>query len=1095
MIAPEVERLRSIHDFKALIRYLREELDWPIAEHVAEEDMVYDYTPEEVGLDPPSAVKIDRIVRLRPLVAGQPWGIFYIDFRPGKLPVTVLRRILRALVIKKRESRGDKKLWELDDLLFISRLGEDGDRSINLAHFSEDGDGSGRATLRVVDWDEEDSHFHMLRTAEELHRLRWPEDPSDAETWRETWASAFALKLGEVAKTSKQLALEMAHMARLIRGRVNAAMAVESDKGPLRRMYKAFQEVLLHDLTEDDFADMYAQTITYGLFAARRSRPIGITAENAADMVPPTNPFLRDLLAEFTEVGGLTKTLDFDELGIDALVQMLNNANMEAVVADFGDKNPLEDPVIHFYELFLKEYDPKKRVQRGIFFTPRPVVSFIVRSVDELLRTEFGLEDGLADTTTWGEMIERHPHLTLPNGTKPETPFVQILDPAVGTGTFLVEVINVVHRTMFDKWRREGHLPMLDIPQLWNDYVANHLLPRLYGFELMMAPYAIAHMKIGLKLEETGYKTAKGERLRIYLTNSLEPPWDPSGQFEEMVPALAHEAVASEKAKSKTAFTVIIGNPPYAKESANTGPWIADLLRESLEDGADSFFKVDGATLGERNPKWLNDDYVKFIRYGQYRIAKSAAGVLGFITNDGYLGNPTFRGMRQSLATTFSRIFVLDLHGEARRVEERTSAPDENVFDIKQPVAIGLFCNGLLREDTVSIAHADLVGPRSEKYSILQDSSAGTITWQTLSVSPPFYLYRPQNEELWEEYQAGLPVPTVFRIGTVGIVTGNDAGAIAISLNEARELADAAGLPHEAIRQILYRPFDWRFILYDPTLVGRRRYAVMQHMLSGRNLALVTARSNKSGTPDHFLVTRVIMEAKCGESTTQSALFPLFTDAGFDGLSLDDGLHSNLDANFVRTLGVSVGRAVSPEDVLHYAYGLFYSRLYRQRYGEFLRVDFPRIIAPQDPSLFSVIASLGADLVALHLLDDDYQWASWNSGNASNPLTRTNIAFEGGARGVGNVYPKYHHCSVALNPSSHFNSVPEDTWHFTIGGYQVCHKWLKDRRGRTLADEDLRHYIRIVVAIQETIRLMSEVDSVIQEHGGWPFPKSLAARD
>jgi len=351
-------------------------------------------------------------------------------------------------------------------------------------------------------------------------------------------------------------------------------------------------------------ADPIGKLVAYGLLAARVSRPVGIVADNLADMVPITNPFLKEMLGTFLTIGGRKGKIDFDELGIQEVVDLLNNphTNMDAILRDFGKRTMQEDPVIHFYELFLKEYDKKKKVERGVFYTPQPVVSYIVRSVHELLKTEFGLEDGLACTITWGEMSKKfppHPHgesqsnkyplpqgegkgeggVTIPKGVSPDEPFVQILDPATGTATFLVEAIEIIYNTMTEKWKRVGHLA-LEIPGLWNSYVPNHLLPRLYGFELMMAPYAIAHMKIGLKLHETGYQFGSDERAHIYLTNSLEPPSDAAEQqeFEVLSPALAHEAKAVNSIKLKKRFTIMIGNPPYSVNSANKGEWISKVL-------------------------------------------------------------------------------------------------------------------------------------------------------------------------------------------------------------------------------------------------------------------------------------------------------------------------------------------------------------------------------------------------------------------------------------------------------------------------------------------------------------------------------------
>jgi predicted helicase len=358
-------------------------------------------------------------------------------------------------------------------------------------------------------------------------------------------------------------------------------------------------------------------------------------------MVLITNPFLKELLETFLTVGGRKGKIDFDELGVREVVQLLRDADMEAVLRDFGDRNPQDDPVIHFYELFLKEYDARKRIERGVFYTPRPVVSYIVRSVDDILRNEFGLEDGLADTAAWGAVLTRNKTLSPPKGVPLDSPFVQILDPATGTGTFLVEVIDVIHRTMEAKWKKKGYMP-LEFERLWNEYVPKYLLPRLHGFELMMAPYAIAHMKIGLKLAATGYRFRSDERARVYLTNSLEPPTDDKKQreFEEWAPALAHEALAVDAVKRRNRFTVVVGNPPYAGVSVNHGEWITNLI--------DVYRSVDGVPLDEKKV-WLKNDYVKFIRLCQFDIQNSESGIVGLITDHSYLDSPTFRGLRKSL--------------------------------------------------------------------------------------------------------------------------------------------------------------------------------------------------------------------------------------------------------------------------------------------------------------------------------------------------------------------------------------------------------------------------------------------------------------
>lgn len=434
-------QLREIRTFRQLVAYLRDEMGWPIGSDDFE-DLTFEYTPEELGINAKSAAKIQEIKRLRPLSPRQPWGIFFVKFEPKRLPVVALRRILSQVALKKRASANsaERAAWAADDLLFVSNYGEGDERRIALAHFSAAQDGHDLPTLKVLGWDNLDTPLHLDAVARELSQhLAWPKNDADIEAWREQWRAAFTLRHREVITTSKELSIRLAELARAIRDRIKTALAIETERGPLRKLIKAFQEALVHDLDADGFADMYAQTIAYGLLSSRITDPNRKTADDFAGHMR-TNPFLRELMETFLKVGGRRGRaggpgIDFDELGVSEVVELLDGANMEAVVRDFGDKNPQEDPVIHFYELFLKEYDAKKRMQRGVFYTPRPVVSYIVRSVDELLRTEFSLEDGLADTSTWGEMARRHKDLKIPESISPEQDFVQILDPACGTGT------------------------------------------------------------------------------------------------------------------------------------------------------------------------------------------------------------------------------------------------------------------------------------------------------------------------------------------------------------------------------------------------------------------------------------------------------------------------------------------------------------------------------------------------------------------------------------------------------------------------------------------------------------------------------------
>lgn len=420
MTEEQRQRLRAIKTFADLTDYLRTDLDWPIEEGHDEDDLTFDWS-DDLGLKDSERVGIREIKQLRPLETGQPWGIFFVNFEKKQLPIVILRRILNALVMKKRTSasKAQQAAWRQHDLLFISSYGEDSDRQLTFAHFSEPGSelDASKATLRVLGWDDEDTNLKLDYVADTLHeKLIWPQDTSNLEQWRKQWAAAFELRPRQVIDTAEELALRLAELAKRIRNRMLLVLPRESESGELRKLLKGFKTALIHDLDEKAFADMYAQTITYGLFSAAVSRTVSgagtaVDQGNIVDMVPITNPFLKEMLQSFLKAGGRKGKLDFDELGIQEVVDLLNDkkTNLEAVLRDFGNKRRDEDPVIHFYEDFLKAYDKKLKVQRGVFYTPQPVVSYIVRSVHELLQTEFGLEDGLADTTTWGEMLKRFP--------------------------------------------------------------------------------------------------------------------------------------------------------------------------------------------------------------------------------------------------------------------------------------------------------------------------------------------------------------------------------------------------------------------------------------------------------------------------------------------------------------------------------------------------------------------------------------------------------------------------------------------------------------------------------------------------------------
>lgn len=1146
--------LAGVTSFPKLVDLLRNKLEWPIGEHYGFDDVVYEYDGKDLGLKESEIAKIREIHQLRPLVTNQPWGVFFISLEDKAISVTVLRRMLRALVVGKRAGAqsAERQAWDKHDLIFAACFGKSGERELAFVHFCDGARTNDLPVMKVLGWNAKDTKLHNEHVGKMLlEQLTWPDDPEDQEAWRESWSSTFETGLNEVIRTSRDLAIRLAVLATEIRARANQLLAAESVDGPMRTMLEAFRKNLIHDLDDDGFADMFAQTICYGMLAARISRPGAmLVADNMADMVPKTNPFLKELFENFLKLGGRDKRkgMDFDELGAREVVDMLNRANMEAVLRDFGDRNPKEDPVIHFYELFLKEYDPKKRIQRGVFYTPRPVVNFIVRGADEILRTEFGLPLGLADTTTWRDLAAKNERVTIPDHVDPNSAFVQILDPATGTGTFLVEVIDLVHSRMVEHWEGEG-LSRAEIAEAWNAYVPKHLLPRLTAFELMMAPYSIAHMKVGLKLTETGYKFGSNERAHIFLTNALEPACDLDMEFIFMTEALAHEAQAANDAKANTAFTVVIGNPPYGPSNESLNPtkskngepnWIGRLLED--------YFVYDGVRLHEKNPKSIKADENKFIRLAQFYISRSALGVFSFINPHGYLDAVVSKGMRQNLRTAFNRSWILNLHGNANR---GLMEGDENVFDIKQGVAINTFARC---SDAASVIMLDDLrgkreGSKHAKYESLLSSDLTALVSHRIipknfdegfgaaDISDDGYQglfglasVMPQFENGFKSHRdhfawADTHEEFELRIGDFfgGILSDEE-------LRKKYDLTDSPdwevsrsrdrlrALSERDSKRVCVFPFDFQWSLVDQAIMNRPRSTLLLDAYNGPSL--ITSRQTKDAWD--IKVVNLPINHKALAKYDTNYLFPLWLKPspgethcrpnidrklavalgqGID-LTYEDGVtkgqrqfgadYRNEKGEQTSLLGTvcdgrgDLTKTFGPRDLFDWIYAVLHSPGYRVRYAEFLKSDFPRIPPPKDRAIFGALIRIGRELVALHLLAQE-----------EAPVLRDpDIRFAGhGEARVERGFPKYENGKVMINGSCWFEDVQRETWEFHVGGYQVCEKWLKDRAakggknpspGRVLTDEDTLHYRRVVVALTETRRLMAEIDRIIAEHGGWP---------
>ena len=909
-------------------------------------------------------------------------------------------------------------------------------------------------------------------------------DKADIEPVVELLAG-FLSRKAEAVGTPKELALRMARLAHMIRNLIIAAFQKEPEGGGLHAQLSAFRDNLIPDLSVEQFANMYAQTIAYGLFAARCTSESGstFTRFDAAKNLPKTNPFLRKL---FQYIAGY----DLDERIawlVDDLAQVLAQADMSAVLQDFGKRTAKEDPVVHFYETFLTAYDPKVREMRGVYYTPEPVVSYIVRSIDHLLKTRFNRPQGLADSNTL------------------------ILDPAVGTATFLYMVMNEIYNVNVAQGQKG----------LWNGYVEEKLLPRIFGFELLMAPYAVAHLKLGLLLQETGYQFKTDQRLGIYLTNTLEEAFKKSELLPGFNKYIVDEANAAAEIKKEKPIMVVLGNPPYSGVSANKGEWILNLIND--------YRQVDGKPLGERKV-WLQNDYVKFVRFGQWRIESTGQGILAFITDHSYLDSPTFRGMRQSLINTFNEIYILDLHGDTKR---RESAPDggldENVFEIQQGVAIALFLKRPEGVTPAKVYHYDLWGLCGEwpdpkpgtKYRTLSETDVSITQWTQLWPTSPFYLFAQRGEELLTEYEQGWKITDVFPVGSTGIQTSRDSFVIEFEQSEllshivafrdldisdleiterfglkntreweitrARQILAADENWQQPLARCLYRPFDIRSIYYSPQMIDWPRLEVMRHMLQG-NLGLCVGRAGQ-------VVGQITWDVIfCSNSMVDLNLFyrggnityPLYLYPTEGEMQFKEGYRPNLNPEFINEISKKLGlkfvedgkgdlkETFGPEDIFNYVYAVFYSPTYRTRYTEFLKIDFPRLPLTSNKELFKSLSAKGAELVSLHLME---------SPLLENLYTQVKFNIPGSGV-VEKVRYDEKAQRVYVNKEQYFEGVMPDVWNFHIGGYQVCEKWLKDRKGRKLTIDEAQHYQKIVVALKETIKLMAELDALIPI---WPM--------
>ena len=890
--------------------------------------------------------------------------------------------------------------------------------------------------------------------------------------------------------SSTKLAQMMAAKARLLAEVIEKTLETDSEKtGELAGQWKSFQKVLIHDLTERQFADIYAQTICYGMFAARLhdDTPDTFSREEAATLIPKTNPFLRKV---FQNVAAFDVDTSIAWI-VDDLAETFRVTDMPKVMKNFGKATGQADPMIHFYEDFLRYYDPKQKKACGVYYTPEPVVHFIVNAVDEILKSRFNLSDGLADTSKVA--IRQTSNLYTDNRTKDHKRYetreyhkVQILDPATGTGTFLAEVVRKIYSGMENQ---KG---------AWQNYVEEHLLPRLNGFEFMMAPYAVAHLKLDMVLAQTGYKARQDKRLRIFLTNSLEECDHDTGTL--FAQWLAQEANEANLVKRDTPVMVMIGNPPYSVSSSNKSAWIQELSETYKKN------------LNEKNIQPLSDDYIKFIRLGHYYVEKNGEGILAYISNNSFIDGIIHRQMRKALMETFDEIYILDLHGDTRKKETAFDGDkDENVFDIMQGVSINIFIKkkqsvilsearkGEVEGSLARVYHYELFGKRFEKYAFLANTSFSDVPWEELIPKGPQFFFVPKDFSIQEEYEKGFRIDELMKMNAAGIKTHHDAELVSF---------DAINSLYNQIYS--YRVLDNRFLDYDLQKVERHRFALMRHLIRD-NLSLSVSRQCIDDWKYVFCTNRISdinLIASAGKLGGGN-VFPLYLYPAEGEEQLGEIRKPNLDEKIWHKIDACLDSSTpfpstssgnyaqndnshitTPEQIFDYIYGVLHTPSYREKYKEFLKIDFPRIPYPENKEDFERIVSIGNKLRKLHLMEEIPPQKTSFGIEGDNAVSEIRFERHSGAEQRGAIESMDpigasplqgdNYGKVYINKTQYFANVSELAWNFYIGGYQPAQKWLKDRKNRTLTYDDISHYRKIIAILIETHKLMQTLDEIAE---------------
>lgn len=1065
-----------------LLDLLMNGLDWPIPDGLSWDDIQLEWEPGELHLDPEKVARLKQISQIPPLTKDQKFGVFVLDFEGGRLPVGAIRRLVQRLVKNERARKGSgtHAQWSLDDLLFFC-LSAGQERILHVVNFREK---NGKRVLRVLSWSDQLTSARLdLLVRRGVPDLAWsPADGPKIVLGPEFGKGFHGYREG--IKSAAALSRRMADVAQDVRDEVRALYEVETAKGPIRALFNDVRDQLLGDLTPARFADVYAQTMVYGLLTARIAHPEAFKAEQSVSVLKFDNEFLDAIYSRFRDDSD--GIIDVDELGLNELAEQLAATDVDELLADFGADNQRDDPVVYFYEEFLAQYDPDQRRDLGAFYTPLPVVRYIVKTVDDALKS-FGLPLGVADSTTWAEYVKTHPEIEIPKRTTPADSVVSMFDPANGTGTFLVEWLRQARRNAGDA----------------GEEIA---LAHASACEISLASYTVSHLKVSLDISE---KLREKARLPIYLGDTL-------GQkhphvIEELADPISTEGAHADKVKFDWNHNVLIGNPPYDRvESTGTGGFVTALQDGSSRSLFDDIFDDAKKHVIFSAHASLYNLYVYFWRWAIWKVFEQNTGpaVVSMITASSWLDGPGFLGLRRLAREVADEITVVDLHGDNKGTRK-----DENVFDIESPVAIvTLVRRGTGDRSTPAPVHyASFRGTRTEKLTALTNLAAGMVTLSTSDAHPgwhaPFipasggadWAAYPKLVDLFPWQQPGAMISRTWPVAPdrdtlakrweafvrtsvpderlsyfVPSRTGRNITTKVAGMTPLVELD--TGDPHEPIVRFGMRSFDRQWTFQDPRL-AKTESPSLWASLSDRQVFLTTMTTTSLGNgPAATLTTAVPDKHHFRGSYGGKDVIPLYRDAkGTPNadpnlLMLLTQKHRAADADAER---------VTVERLFAYCVGILAGTDYTERFHEALATPGPRIPLTADPGLFARMVSHGQQLTWLQTFGERFDAGKlplsgikWIAEPTRLPASKSDITFD----------PDTETLHIA---DGTLTGLPENVWLFAVSGMEIIPKWLGYRMakpaGRAASSDSPLDHIRPATWLPEWSTELVEIIGVIRE--------------